>query len=71
MSELKTCPCGAVPERIAIHSEAGKQAKYAYASGSCCNEWSVEFRNDYAEIGGAESMAAAIEEWNMAKRGAS
>ena len=66
-NELKHCPCGKTPERLII--EPGLSCKYAWACGSCCNEWSVEFRTDYKEIGSDACMALAVEAWNLNPRG--
>ena len=62
------CPCGETPERV--YSLKGDTSKYAYAAGSCCGEWHIEFRTNYTEAGSAECDALALEAWNAAKRAA-
>jgi len=66
MNELKPCPCGENPEHL--HVNGGDRCKWAYVSGSCCNEWSVAFKNNHNSIPSEESMKLAVEAWNNAKR---
>jgi hypothetical protein len=42
--------------------------KWAHASGDCCGEWSVEYRQDHAKDQ-VEANARALEAWNRAPRG--
>ena len=64
---LKTCPCGVSPNSLhIIEGDAG--GKWGYASGGCCNDWSIEFRNDYSDIGSNESKAKAETAWNQTPR---
>lgn len=67
MKKLKPCPCGETPERLVITAEHDRP-KWAYCSGDCCGVWEVEFRNQYHQIHGEETMALAIEAWNHAPR---
>lgn len=67
MSELKRCPCGQIPESLCV-DEGAAGGKYAVVSGNCCNEWSVEFRTGFHDIGSDKCIEEAIKEWNEAKR---
>ena len=70
MSELKPCPCGEVPNSVHVETDdSNTRPKWSRVAGSCCGEWSVEFRNGYEEIGSDESERLAREAWNEAKRG--
>jgi len=62
---LNKCPCGCAPSHLTI--EEGASCKYSYASGACCNEWSVEFRSTYTSDS-EKLMGLAIEAWNRAPR---
>ena len=66
-AELKPCPCGKTPTRLCI--EEGYSCKYAWASGDCCGEWSVEFRTGYHNADSDECYALAVEAWNRKPRG--
>ena len=46
-NDLKPCPCGKTPERLIVHAEHSCP-KWAWVTGSCCDGWGLEFRNDYA-----------------------
>ena len=63
---LKPCPCGETPTEL--HLDTGNCSKYAYASGDCCNGWSVEFRTNYHTIAAPECMEIAVDCWNETKR---
>ncbi len=65
MEKLKPCPCGKTPETLLLVDNG---SKWAYACGSCCNEWHIEFRTFYKELDSEECMALAIEAWNLANR---
>lgn len=65
---LATCPCGQVPPRLTVWGD-NEEPKYAYASGYCCGEWHVEFRNNHERIGSPASIALATAAWNHAPRG--
>jgi len=67
MTELARCPCGNIPDRLCIEDDL--RPKWARVAGSCCNEWWIEFRNDYHEVGSDESMQRAVRAWNEAPRG--
>jgi len=64
---IRRCPCGKIPEKI--HVATGQGHKWAYAVGSCCGEWHIEFRTHYKEIDSAECQELAIKAWNSAPRG--
>jgi len=66
MKELKVCPCGEIPEALQI--SPSNTSKWAYASGTCCGEWMVEFQTKYNLLGSTECMTLAIEAWNYAPR---
>ena len=68
MSALKQCPCGQIPEKLAI--VGGHTEKYAYVVGECCGEWHIEFRTDYQPRGSSELHNLAEAAWNGAPRGA-
>lgn len=65
MQNLKPCPCGQIPKSVSI---ADNGSKWAYVSGDCCGEWSVEFRTQYHRIDTDKCMALAVEAWNAAGR---
>ena len=65
-SHLKSCPCGATPDALHISGEV--KAKWAFVSGSCCGEWSIEYRNNYADLSSPEAMELATTAWNEAPR---
>lgn len=68
MRNLKGCPCGAYPEKLCINGPHDTP-KWAYVSGDCCDEWMIEFRNDYHDIGSIDSLDLAVQAWNGAPRG--
>lgn len=68
MIELAPCPCGKVPKDLGIEAEHDRP-KYAYVCGTCCSEWWIEYRNQYAELNSAESLERATKAWNEAPRG--
>lgn len=65
MEKLKPCPCGKTPETLLLVDNG---SEWAYACGSCCNEWHIEFRTFYKELDSNECMALAVEAWNLANR---
>ncbi len=67
MSDLKSCPCGAVPKVLYI-STSVSGCRYAFVSGDCCGEWEIEFRAEYNYIDSADCMELAVKAWNAAKR---
>lgn len=67
VSDLKPCPCGKIPERLIVHAEHSCP-KWAWVTGSCCDGWGLEFRNDYAWAGTPEQMEKATEAWNTMER---
>ena len=69
MTELKRCPCGEIPERLVLE-DANQGRKWAWASGSCCTGWYVEFCTGYHPIDSKECIDYATEAWNEAPRGA-
>jgi len=66
MQELKKCPCGSVPKSLQINAQ--DRDKWAFVSGDCCGEWSIEYRNNYARVPSEESMERARVAWNNAPR---
>ena len=66
MTVLNKCPCGEVPTDIHIR---GQDAKWAFASGNCCNDWLIEFRTKYCSIDSNECKELAIVAWNKVPRG--
>ena len=64
MIELKPCPCGKTPK--GLHVVTNTSGKWAQVCGDCCNEWSIEYRNGYAE--GKEQYVLAVEAWNESPR---
>jgi len=68
MSKLNPCPCGKTPETLCIENGTTSTYKYAWVSGSCCSEWSTEFRTNYEKPYGVEYMNLAREAWNRATR---
>ena len=66
MSELKACFCGEIPESLHLEDNG---CKWAFASGSCCNEWSIEFRTNYYKLDSTEIKELAAKAWNESKRG--
>ena len=65
MSELKPCPCGQVPTSLTLNCKP--RDKWGWASGHCCSEWWVEFRNQYASDLD-EMLANATRAWNGTPR---
>jgi len=65
--ELKPCPCGNVPDELHV-IDTGQGSKWAMCFGSCCNEWSIEFKTQYHDFSSQECMELAIEAWNAAPR---
>ena len=63
MSELKPCPCGETPKELHVYDGG----KWAYASGDCCDDWSVEFRTGY-ETNQTKLKALAAVAWNETPR---
>ena len=60
---LKPCPCGAVPESLAIME--GGCSKWAWCACGTCGEWSVEFRTNYSQDP-EDLQFRAAEAWNRA-----
>ena len=67
MSELRECPCGRPIDDIII-TENGLGGKWAWVSGNCCGEWSIEFRTNYLNINSDECRQLAVAAWNYAPR---
>lgn len=65
--KLKPCPCGKTPTELYI-VDGGQGQKYAFAYGSCCGEWHIEFRTDYKPLDSQECMQKAIDAWNLTPR---
>jgi len=38
---FEPCPCGAVPEKLML--QVSEKSKLGFASGSCCDDWKIEF----------------------------
>ena len=71
MSEpLAPCPCGKAVESLSI-MEGEPSGKWAWVSGNCCGEWSIEFRAEYNALDSDDCKRLAREAWNRAPRGAS
>lgn len=64
---LAACPCGKPITELGI-SDAGQGGKWAWASGDCCGEWSIEFRTQYEGLDSDECKRLAREAWNNAQR---
>jgi hypothetical protein len=64
---LKKCGCGKTPKNLSITQE--NSYKWAWVSGDCCGEWSIEFRTNYLDLESEECKALANEAWNSAPRG--
>lgn len=68
MTELMPCPCGQTPTELHVTSHDFDHPKWAMASGNCCNDWNVEFRNEWARIGSTKCAENAARAWNAAPR---
>ena len=66
---LAACPCGQTPTDVHI-MDGGQGGKWAFVMPNCCDEWSIEFRTNYAAIHTDECKRLAIEAWNAAPRAA-
>ena len=66
---LAACPCGKVPDELAI-MDGGQGSKWAFASGSCCGEWHIEFRTNYHALDSDACKKLAREAWNGTPRAA-
>ena len=66
IDKLLPCACGKIPSSLNLY-EAGS-AKWAFASGSCCGEWHIEFRTGYYKLNTQECMDRAIAAWQAASR---
>ena len=66
---LAACPCGVVPTLLYI-ADTNHGGKWAEVYGNCCNEWKIEFRTEYNDIGSEKCMELAKEAWNDAHRSA-
>jgi len=64
--KLNKCGCGEIPEYLM--TESGSSCKYAFVCGSCCNEWSIQFRSTYTRDDD-KLMELATTAWNNASRG--
>ncbi len=62
----KICPCGEIPDDIIIVE--GSCSKWAFATGSCCGEWHIEFRTSYEELESVKCKEYATRAWNEAPR---
>ena len=67
VDQLRPCPCGKTPERLIVHAEHSCP-KWAWVTGSCCDGWGLEFRNDYAWQDSPEQIQKATEAWNTMER---
>lgn len=66
---LKQCPCGKTPESLIIQAcDGNRNPKWAMVGGDCCDEWLVEYRNQYVDIDSDEAMLKAVAAWNDAPR---
>jgi len=66
---LAACPCGKVPDLLDI-VDANQGGKWAYVQGSCCGQWAIEFRTQYAALESDECKRLAAQAWNEAPRAA-
>ena len=66
---LAACPCGNVPTELGI-TDANQGSKWAFVTGDCCGEWTIEFRTNYAALDSDECKGLAVEAWNTAPRAA-
>ena len=69
MSDLKQCPCGATPTKLAIVE--GSTFRWRVVSGGCCGDWEVECRVPTVgpEANEEGALAACVREWNAMPRG--
>ena len=67
MSELKPCPCGKIPETLAIET-AYDRDKWGYVCGDCCGQWEIEFKTNYLSHGDPDLQKIAANAWNSAPR---
>ena len=69
MSDLKQCPCGAAPTKLAIVE--GSTFRWRVVSGGCCGDWEVECRVPTVgpEANEEGALAACVREWNAMPRG--
>lgn len=69
MSDLKQCPCGATPTKLAIVE--GSTFRWRVVSGGCCGDWEVEVRVPTVgpEANEEGALAACVREWNAMPRG--
>lgn len=65
---LQPCPCGRTPTRLSVEADHDRP-KWAYVSGNCCGEWSIEYRNAYTMLNTPEADKIAMQAWNRAPRG--
>ena len=65
MADLKSCPCGEVPDRLYV--EEGPTAKWSFVVGSCCGAWYFEFRTHYL-TDRKTLLELATDAWNDAPR---
>jgi hypothetical protein len=64
MTPLKKCPCGQIPNEL--HIEEHLSGKWINVYGSCCGEWIIETRNNYAT--GDDMLENATRAWNDSPR---
>ena len=65
-TKLKPCPCGETPRTLHLTPGDGK---WAWVSGDCCNEWTIEFITKGFALDTDSCMEQAIKFWNEATRG--
>lgn len=66
---LAACPCGQTPTDVHI-MDAAQGGKWAFVLPNCCDEWTIEFRTNYAALHTTECKRLAVEAWNSAPRAA-
>jgi len=68
IENLRPCPCGETPEELILVE--GSSAGSAFVSGSCCDEWLVEFRTRYYDLtaDNPEMEKRMVAAWNAAPR---
>ena len=64
--KLKKCPCGDTPTELFINGS--DRDKWMLVSGTCCDEWFIDFRSNYLKLDDPELMKLAIIAWNETPR---
>lgn len=64
--KFKKCPCGKNPRDLIITPSVN--ANWAYVSGSCCDEWGLQFETHFEKFTSDKCREYAEEAWNNAPR---